>query len=416
MKIVILIINLYSFFPIAYSLDNGVARTPPMGWMSWTKFYCETNCAKHPFSCINQQLYMDMADRLAVDGYREAGYEYVHIDDCWMERSRDTQGKLVANLTRFPSGIRKLSEYMHSRGLKLGIYEDIGTKTCAGYPGSYQHYETDAQTFADWKVDYLKVDGCNIDLTTIPNEYPKMGIALNRTGRQIVYSCSWPAYLDFKHEEKINYTAIGYWCNLWRNFDDIYRSWGSVLSIIDFYNKNQEIFRKVQAPGRWNDPDMLIVGNTELTVDQAKVQMSVWAIWSAPLIMSNDLRTIVPEQRDILLNRRVIAVDQDPLGIMGRMVFKSFTVFVYTKEMTPVDYVNKRYSYAVAVVNHGFLPIKFSTDLKSIGLTNDEGYSVQCLWSGKMLGDFGPSDIYNVTLAPTSVAFMKATLPTQNWQ
>ncbi|KAL3115411.1 hypothetical protein niasHT_020084 [Heterodera trifolii] len=401
---------------MAYSLDNGLARTPPMGWMSWTKFYCQTDCAKHPFSCINEQLYMDMADRLAEDGFREVGYQFVHIDDCWAEKARDSQGRIVADPTRFPSGIRNLSDYMHSRGLKLGIYGDIGTETCENYPGSYQHYDIDAQTFADWKVDYLKLDGCYMNSSMMPDEYPKMGVALNRTGRQIVYSCSWPDYFDHNFEEKINYTAVAYWCNLWRNFDDIARSWASVIKIINFFTKHQDQFRKVQAPGRWNDPDMLIVGNTELTVDQAKVQMSIWAIWSAPLIMSNDLRTILPQHRDILLNERVIAVDQDPLGIMGRMVFKSFSVYVYTKEMTPVDYVNKRYSYAVAVLNHGFLPIKFSTDMKSIGLTNADGYFVQCLWSGKMLGHFGPRDIYNVTLAPTSVALLKATLPAQNWQ
>ncbi|KAI3422635.1 hypothetical protein GPALN_013133 [Globodera pallida] len=408
MKKLIIWISLFSF---VYSLDNGLARTPPMGWMSWAKFFCETDCTRHPFSCINERLYMEMADRLAEDGFREAGYEYVHIDDCWMESSRDGNGKLVANRTRFASGMRALSEYMHDRGLKLGIYEDIGTSTCAGYPGSLNHLKIDAQTFADWNVDYLKLDGCYLNASQMSDEYPKMSRALNETGRPIVYSCSWPDYLDHSYEEQINYTAIGYWCNLWRNFDDVERSWGSVLSIINFYTKHQDLFRKAQAPGRWNDPDMLIVGNTELTVDQAKIQMSIWAIWSAPLIMSNDLRTILPEYREILLNKRVIAVDQDPLGIMGRMVFKSFSVSVYTKEMTPVDNVNKRFSYAIAVLNYGFLPIRFSTDLKSIGLTNPKGYYVQCLWSGKMFGHFAPRDIYNVTLAPTSVALLKATLP-----
>jgi len=134
-----------------------------MGWMSWTKYLCEIDCAHHPFSCINEQLYMDQAARLAEDGYLAAGYEYVHIDDCWAEKSRDSGGKLVADKQRFPSGIKALADYMHNRGLKLGVYADYGNYTCAGYPGTYGHLKEDADTFAEWGADYLKLDGCAID-------------------------------------------------------------------------------------------------------------------------------------------------------------------------------------------------------------------------------------------------------------
>ncbi|KJH42829.1 hypothetical protein DICVIV_11179 [Dictyocaulus viviparus] len=144
-------------------------RTPPMGWMSWTAFNCEMDCTKHSKTCINENLYMEMADALVRGGYQAAGYVTVHVDDCWMERKRDkSTGRLVADRARFPSGIHKLSSYMHARGLKFGIYEDYGTKTCAGFPGSLGHLRIDAETFADWEVDYLKLDGCNIDTSFMP--------------------------------------------------------------------------------------------------------------------------------------------------------------------------------------------------------------------------------------------------------
>ncbi|CAK5079164.1 unnamed protein product [Meloidogyne enterolobii] len=407
-KILILI-----FLPaIINALDNGLARTPPMGWMSWTKFYCEIDCAHHPFSCINERLYKDMADRMVEDGFRDAGYVSVHIDDCWMQRKRDNKGRLLADDKRFASGMGALADYMHSKGLKLGIYEDIGTATCEGYPGTWGHLNEDATSFADWKVDYLKLDGCNLNASLMAKQgYMAMGQELNKTGRPIVYSCSWPAYLLFSHQQKdINYTLIGENCNLWRNFDDIERSWTSILKTIDFYIKYQDIYRKAQGPGRWNDPDMIIVGNTEITVAQSRVQMAIWAIWSAPLIMSNDLRTLLPEHREILLNPRIIAVDQDPLGIFGRMVYNEKSVYVFVKEMTPAIPSRNLYSYAVAVLNYGTNPVQFTTDLKSIGLTNKAGYSVQELWNGTNLGHFSPSTVYNITLEKNDVAIFKATL------
>jgi len=156
---------------------------------------------------------------------------------------------------------------------------------------------------------------------------------------------------------------------------------------------------------------MIIVGNTELTVDQAKAQMTIWAIWSAPLIMSNDLRTITPEHKEILLNQRVIAIDQDPLGVFGKVVHHDSSTYVYVKEVTPVDTARKQYSYAVAILNHGNDTVTFKTDLSSIGLTNVGGYDLLDLWSGEHLGHYTPSCVYSTKLKPTSVTFFKATLP-----
>uniref|UniRef100_A0A0N4ZQE9 Alpha-galactosidase n=1 Tax=Parastrongyloides trichosuri TaxID=131310 RepID=A0A0N4ZQE9_PARTI len=405
---ILLVFLLKTFITLNLSLENGLARLPPMGWMSWTKFYCEIDCERHPFSCINENLYMDMGDALVEDGYKDVGYEYVHIDDCWMEKNRDKNGKLVSDKKRFPSGIPALADYMHRKGLKLGIYGDYGNLTCAGYPGTYEHEKIDAATFEEWKVDYLKLDGCNIDADKMAVGYPLVSKYLN--GTNIVYSCSWPAYL-IDQPEKVNYTIIGKYCNLWRNFDDISRSWESILSIIDYYNKNQDILIPANGPGRWNDPDMIIVGNSEITIDQSKVQMTIWSIWSAPLIMSNDLRIIPQEYKEILQNVEVIAVDQDPLGIMGKLVYKVGNINVYVKPMTPVDTARKLYSYAVAVFNRGSHQFETGINLNTIGLTNKEGYIFRDLWNHKKMGIMYPSDKLEVIVPPTGVVFYKASLP-----
>ncbi|PIO73377.1 alpha-galactosidase [Teladorsagia circumcincta] len=226
------------------ALDNGLARTPPMGWMSWTAFYCEMDCVKHPKSCINENLYMEMANALVVGGYRDAGYVSVHVDDCWMGRQRDrATGKLTADPIRFPSGMHNLARYMHARGLKFGIYEDFGTKTCAGFPGSLGHLQSNQKWFILLEYE-------------LHNGYAAMERALNATGRPIVYSCSWPAYM-IDQPQKVDYNQIAKSCNLWRNFDDINSSWKSILSIIDYYDHNQDKHIPTHGPGHWHDPDMV---------------------------------------------------------------------------------------------------------------------------------------------------------------
>ncbi|XGW05267.1 hypothetical protein V3C99_015999 [Haemonchus contortus] len=395
---------------MASSLDNGLARTPPMGWMSWTAFYCEINCESHPDHCINEKLYQEMADRLAEDGFLDAGYNRIHIDDCWMERDRDKSGRLLADHQRFPSGIKKLSEYMHDRGLQLGIYEDYGTKTCEGYPGSLDHLQIDAKTFASWDVDYLKLDGCNVNTTLMPTGYPEMERALNATSRPIVYACGWPFffYKDGK-KDKVNYTAVRSACNSWRIYEDVIGNWNSISDIIRFVDANQDVLAVAQAPGGWNDPDMIVAGLPNVTIDQAMVQMTLWSIWSAPLIMSNDLRILKPEIRDILLNRNVIAIDQDPLGIMGKLVRRIKYISIYVKPVTPVR--NGHYSYAVAVVNmHEHKDKQINFTLKSIGLENANGYQLFNLWKGEDLGRVMPLFVYSIKLRPTSVSFVKLTV------
>ncbi|KAI1302358.1 Alpha-N-acetylgalactosaminidase [Halotydeus destructor] len=336
-------------------LDNGLARKPPMGWMSWARFACETDCQLYPSDCISEKLYKDMSDHLAADGYLAAGYEYVNVDDCWAEKARDpvTQ-QLVADGRRFPGGIAHLADYAHDRGLKFGIYGDIGTLTCGGYPGFSQpdteltnYFLLDMITFSNWGIDSLKVDGCYASTDSFQRLYPRLGGALNYTGRPILYGCSWPAY---QIGEKVDYESIERTCNLWRNFDDIEDSWQSVLSIIDFYAKNQDLFSAINGPGGWFDPDMLIIGNFGLSLEQSRAQMAFWSLWSAPLLMSNDLRSISTDHRAILLNSHLIAVDQDELGVMGRKVYDQGGIEIWAKAMTPV--INGKYhSFAVVYFN-----------------------------------------------------------------
>ncbi|XP_057661411.1 alpha-N-acetylgalactosaminidase-like isoform X2 [Diorhabda carinulata] len=244
-----------SVLTVVNGLDNGLARTPPMGWMQWERFRCLTDCDNYPDECISDKLFRAMADHMLSDGYLDAGYEYVIIDDCWFSHKRDSEGRLQPDSDRFPYGIKSLADYIHSKGLKFGIYADYGIFTCAGYPGSLNHLEIDANTFADWGVDYLKFDGCYSDYITIDKGYIEMGKYLNATDRPIVYSCSWPAYQESNDMES-NYTALAQTCNLWRNWDDIDDSWESVSEIISWFSTNQDRLAPFSGPGHWNDPDM----------------------------------------------------------------------------------------------------------------------------------------------------------------
>lgn len=297
-----------------------------MGWMSWERFRCTIDCAKHPNACINEDLYKTMADHLANDGYLAAGYKTVSIDDCWEQITppRDSDGKLTPNSTRFPSGFKALGDYMHKKGVSFGIYSDEGTHTCGGKPGSKGYEAIDAQTFADWGVDYLKLDGCHNDKAGFIVGYPAMGTALQKTGRDIVYSCSWPAYLGSNETKKPWNLMIAAGCNLWRNWKDIQNNWGSLEGIIDHWGDYSATLANVSGPGHWNDPDMVLCGDDHggkpMSLNQCKIQMSIWSIVAAPLIMSNDLRTVTTEYKQLLLNEEVIAVDQDPKGVAGRRV------------------------------------------------------------------------------------------------
>nr|WNH96175.1 His-tagged human alpha-galactosidase A CR [synthetic construct] len=347
--------------PGARALDNGLARTPTMGWLHWERFMCNLDCQEEPDSCISEKLFMEMAELMVSEGWKDAGYEYLTIDDCWMAPQRDSEGRLQADPQRFPHGIRQLANYVHSKGLKLGIYADVGNKTCAGFPGSFGYYDIDAQTFADWGVDLLKFDGCYCDsLENLADGYKHMSLALNRTGRSIVYSCEWPLYMwPF---QKPNYTEIRQYCNHWRNFADIDDSWKSIKSILDWTSFNQETIVDVAGPGGWNDPDMLVIGNFGLSWNQQVTQMALWAIMAAPLFMSNDLRHISPQAKALLQDKDVIAINQDPLGKQGYQLRQGDNFEVWERPLSGL-------AWAVAMINRQEIggPRSYTIAVASLG-------------------------------------------------
>lgn len=388
------------------ALDNGLMRTPPMGWLAWERFRCDIDCDNDPMNCISENLFTDMADRLAEDGWKELGYVYVNIDDCWSSMDRDKQGRLQADPKRFPNGIHQLARYMHARGLKLGIYGDMGSHTCGGYPGTpLDKIELDAQTFAEWEVDMFKFDGCYSNALEQEKGYPLMSKALNATGRPIGYSCSWPAYQGGL-PPKVNYTQLGEICNLWRNYGDIQDSWSSVLDIVDWFFDNQDVLAPAAGPGRWNDPDMLIVGDFGLSLDQSRTQMALWAIMAAPLFMSNDLRSISADARRILQNKLIIAINQDPMGVQGRRIVKEKSgIEVFLRPLS-----NKA-SALVFFSRRTDMPYRYQTSLKKLNY-NTGNYKLFDVYTNKatLLKD---ATEFVVSVNPTGVVMFYVSAPAE---
>lgn len=394
----------------AECLENGLARTPPMGWITWTRFMC-SQCALGRYeNCLTQRLITEMADRLMYDGYKAAGYEYVIIDDCWSFYYR-SKGKLVGDTRRFPRGMKAVAEEVHDRGLKFGIYTDIGTKTCGGYPGSYGYYKTDAQTFADWGVDYVKVDGCSADPKQMDDLYVEMGDALRSSGRDMVYSCKWPLYQQ-KAGITPNYKNISKTCNLWRNYDEVGYSWDSIYDAVKYEAANQDALTEVSGPGAWTDPDAIVAGNYGLTIEQQRIQMAYWAIMAAPMIMSNDLRSINRESKELLLNKYIIDVNQDPLGLMGRRLSKINDTELWTRRVAP-KLPDGRMSLAVLVHNANVLggPSRVVLGILDLDLDSPDGYQVtDLIHSNTFIGVFYPGHSITVTVPPSDLFFFKATV------
>ncbi|XP_035649954.1 alpha-N-acetylgalactosaminidase-like [Oncorhynchus keta] len=394
-----------ALFVATLALDNGLMRTPPMGWLAWERFRCDIDCQNDPKNCISEVLFRDMADRLAEDGWRELGYVYVNIDDCWASKDRDSNGRLQADPKRFPSGIPNLASYIHDRGLKLGIYGDMGTLTCGGYPGTpLDKITIDAQTFADWKVDMLKFDGCYSNATEQEQGYPAMSKALNATGRPIGYSCSWPAYQGGL-PPKVNYTQLGEICNLWRNYGDIEDSWNSVLSIADWFFNNQDVLQPAAGPGRWNDPDMLVVGDFGLSMDQSRSQMALWAIMAAPLFMSNDLRTISSGARTILQNKVAIGINQDPMGVQGRRLIKEKSgIEVFWRPLSD------KASALVFFSRRTDMPYRYQASLGQLNYTTGS-YKIYDVFAEREMPTLKDSTHFVVSINPSGVVMWYISAP-----
>ncbi|XP_043830228.1 alpha-galactosidase A [Dromiciops gliroides] len=390
--------------PGVTALDNGLALTPTMGWLHWERFTCNVDCVEDPQNCISEQLFMQMAELMVSEGWKDAGYEYVCIDDCWLADERDENGRLVADPKRFPNGIHHLANFVHSKGLKLGIYQDVGNYTCAGYPGSFGYYDIDAKTFADWGVDLLKFDGCYAnDFESLVEGYKYMSFALNQTGRSILYSCEWPLYS--RPFQEPNYTEIRQYCNHWRNYDDIFDSWSSVKNILSWTASKQENLVPAAGPGGWNDPDMLVIGNFGLSWDQQVTQMALWAIMAAPLFMSNDLRHISPQSKALLQNKDVIAINQDPLGQQGYRLRKEDDFEVWERPLSDL-------AWAVAVLNHkelgGPRNYALSTNVLGKGLGCAPACNItQILPVKKELGLYEWLSQFKVRVNPTGTVLLK---------
>ena len=357
---------------------NGLANTPPMGWNSWNKFA----------SKVDDAGVRAAADAIASNGMKQAGYLYVNIDDTW-QGERDAQGDIEPN-KKFPD-MKALADYVHGKGLKLGIYSSPGPNTCAGYEGSYGHEEQDARSYAAWGIDYLKYDWCGARNIYKDDEmhavYQKMGDALASSGRPIVYSLCQYGRADVWTWG----SAVG--GNLWRTTGDIRDSWDS-MSKIGF---SQSDLARYAGPGHWNDPDMLEVGNGGMTVTEYKTHMSLWSLLAAPLLAGNDLAHMEPEILQILLNREVIAVDQDPAGKQARRASKSGDSEVWVKELTDG-------SSAVGLFNRGNTEASIAFKWTDLGL-NGAPEHVRDLWLHRDLQVSGPE--YSVSVAAHGVILLK---------
>jgi alpha-galactosidase len=347
----------------AAAADSRAAATPPMGWNSWNHFACKVTAAD----------VRSAADAIASNGMKDAGYIYVNIDDCW-QGVRDEKGRIVPN-QKF-GDMKALVDYVHAKGLKIGIYSSPGPKTCAGYEGSYGHEELDGQQYADWGFDYLKYDWCSAEKVYPRSQmievYKKMHDALVRTGRPIVFSlCQY------------GYGRVWRWGasvggNLWRTTEDINDHYDR-MSVIGF---DQDGLEQFAGPGHWNDPDMLEVGNGGMNHDEYLTHMSLWALLAAPLLAGNDLSSMSPETLSILTNREVIAIDQDAKGNQARRISQEGPLEVWSKSLADG-------SVAVGLFNRGESSNPITLSFKDIGVRGSA--RVRDLWKAKDVGSFSES-------------------------
>jgi alpha-galactosidase len=370
-KIFILAFALFAALASAQQAPStNLALTPPMGWNTWNKFGCN----------VSEELIRGAADAMVKTGMKDAGYQYVVIDDCW-QVSRDKLGNIVPDPQRFPNGMKAVGDYIHSLGLKFGIYSDAGSQTCAHRPGSLGHEYQDTLQYAAWGVDYLKEDWCSTTTQDAKSAYTLMRKALDATGRPIVLSiCEWGGRLPWLWGKEVG-------GNLWRTTGDIQDRWegkqewspGSccnygVVDIVDL----QSGIESYAGPGHWNDPDML-------------------EVLAAPLMAGNDLRNMRPEIHDILTDKEVIAVDQDALGVEGKSVRKNGDLQVFVK---PLSGGNR----AVLLLNRGTTEKEISVSWEELGYPAHFPAAVRDLWQHKDLGKF--TGKFSATVAPHGVVMV----------
>lgn len=325
-----------------------------------------------------------MTDAMVSSGLKAAGYQYVNIDDCW-QVSRDAQGNIVADPTRFPSGIKALADYVHGKGLKLGVYTDAGRLTCQKRPGSLDHELQDAKTYASWGVDYVKVDWCHSEGLDPEVQYAKFRDTLSQVGRPIVFSiCNWGVKAPWRWGPKTG--------NLWRTKGDISDKYDS-MSLIGF---SQNGLEKFAGPGHWNDPDMLEVGNGGMNRDEYRTHMALWALLAAPLLAGNDLRSMTAETKEMLTNGEVLAVDQDAKGVQGHRIWEEGPLEIWARPLADQ-------SQAVGLFNRSEADLKMTLDFKAIGFSGPA--KVRDLWEHKDIGTV--QDAYTVDVPKHGVVLVK---------
>jgi alpha-galactosidase len=389
----------------AAALDNGLARTPPMGWNSWHHFGCN----------VSEALVRQSADALAASGLRDAGYQYVVIDDCW-QVDRTADGTIRADPQRFPSGIKALADYVHAKGLKFGLYSDAGDKTCQGRPGSRGHEAQDARTYAAWGVDFLKYDWCHSADLDAPAAYARMRDALAATGRPILFSiCEWGLSQPSKWARPVG--------NMWRTTGDIGDAFDrqplhplgrtegvaetgpiemnlGLLQVLD----RQAGLASAAGPGGWNDPDMLEVGNGGMSLEEGRAQVALWAILAAPLIAGNDVRRMTPEVRAILTDQEVIAIDQDPAGRGGDRVRRFGDIDIWARPLADGG-------LAVALLDRGTQSVRITVDPLTLGLAarpycvrDVSDHADRGALGVRFTGDVAPHSVRLLRLAPNDGA------------
>ena len=407
--------------PDILALENGLARTPPMGFNTWNWFKCGD--ANH--GAINEALIKGIADAMVSSGMRDSGYQYVNIDDCWGSASRDGRGGIIPNPQRFPNGMKAVADYVHSKGLKLGLYTDVANVTCAkSMPGLQGHENQDCDTFVAWGIDYVKVDWCNSNGAPAEPAYTKVRDALRGavtrmkptvpTAHEICFSiCNWGEQSPWTWAADIG--------NLWRTTGDIdwsggctgHACWGGIMSTMDGTVNHWS----AAGPGHWNDPDMLEIGNNGTTTAEDRAHFSLWAMMAAPLIAGNDIRNMNNTTRDILTNGEVIAVDQDSLGMQGRRI-KSGNSEVWVKKLLSQSTDKNDTNYAVLFFNrNNGGPVSMSITANEIrnavagGIQDGDTYLVRDLWGHKDLGEWkagtyttpqqvGVHDVFMIRLSP----------------
>lgn len=378
---------------------EGLALTPPMGWNSWNTF--QTN--------ISEQLVKDTAQAMIESGMRDAGYIYINLDDGWMLRERDADGNLVPDPEKFPNGLKYLADWLHERGFKFGLYNCAGSKTCAGYPGSMGHEYQDARSYASWGVDYLKYDWCFTETRDAREAMTTMRDALYAAGRPVVFSiCEWGRSKPWEWAQEVGH--------LWRTTGDIIdcydctaewsMGWKVILDLQMSLNPDIKGLEEFAGPDHWNDPDMMEVGKPGLTLAESRAHFGLWAILAAPLIAGNDVRNMTPEIVDILTNREVIAINQDPLGAQGSRIYQDLDREIWLRKLEngdlAVGILNASDEVRETHIDWGFFLHHFEVW--------KDNYTIRDLWTREDVGTTAEFPRFARTIEPHDLILLRLSL------